>query len=369
MLSICIIIVLSSLRAHAQNLVPDSSFENNAAIPRDFSAINTSYTWNMPSHGTSDLFCVCDRKRKMISMVDVPQNPMGKQEAHSGTCYAGLFAFSHGDYREYLQTPLTRPLEKNKTYLFTLHISLADYSRTSVDQLGACFLNAKATYTSVDVITDLDPVYMPIEKEVGKDISEWHAISVTYTARGGESYILIGSFELNRIVKTRYQAPKEARSRINQSTERDAYYFIDDVSLFEMEDLPAKETDETTEDAETEEALPSDIPIVLNNVLFETNVTTLLPSSYPELDRIADYLKKHPELRVEVSGHTDNSGTEKINNQLSAGRAKSVADYLVKKNIAGERITHKGFGSTQPVAENDTEEHKKQNRRVECVLH
>jgi hypothetical protein len=74
-------------------------------------------------------------------MVNVPQNPMGYQEAHTGTCYAGIFAYSHGAYREYMQTRLSEPLEKNKTYLFSMYISLADYSRAAIEQLGVCFLS------------------------------------------------------------------------------------------------------------------------------------------------------------------------------------------------------------------------------------
>lgn len=360
------LVVMAVHFANAQNLVPDSSFENNTAVPIEFSAINTSGSWNMPSLGTTDLFCRCDRKRKKQSLVDVPQNPMGYQNAHSGTCYAGLFAFSHGDYREYLQTPLKKPLTKNKSYLFTMYISLADYSRTSIDQLGICFLRTKANYNSSDVITDLQPVYIKTEN----DVLEWRRMTAVYKAHGGEQYIVLGSFEINKIKKTKVKAPKEVRSRINQSSERDAYYFIDDVSLVELPDNPLlKANDDAKVAPESNDRIRTDTALVLKNVLFQTNETELMPSSFSELDLLANYLKKNPEIHIEIIGHTDNSGNEKVNKELSTGRAKAIAGYLLSKEINNRRITIHGYGSTRPLVANDTEEHKQQNRRVEFILH
>ena len=217
----------------SQNLIPDSSFENNRFIPTNFSEISASTTWNKPSWGTSDLFCKCATKKKIFSLVNVPENLMGYQYSHSGICYAGLFAFSHGEYREYIQTPLSTTLAKDKYYRLTMHISLSDYSRATVDQLGICFLINKVNYTNSNVITNLTPIYAKIENEIGKDTIKWHQINITYRASGGESYLLIGSFEINKIQKTKVKAPKTVKSRINQISERDAYYYIDDVSLIE----------------------------------------------------------------------------------------------------------------------------------------
>lgn len=358
--------------AAAQNLVPDSSFERNRFVPMDFSALNASHTWRMPSRGTSDLFCKCDRKTKLLndkiySDVDVPQNPMGYQQPHSGTCYAGVFLFSHGDYREYLQTPLTQPLEKNKVYLLTMYISLADYSRTAIDQLGVCFPAKKSNYISTEVITDLNPVYINIENEIGNDVQDWHRVTVIYKAGGGESYLLLGSFEINKIKKTKLKVPKGIRSRINQSTERDAYYFIDDVSLVETYSDESPEIINNAEQSPVDR-ISTDTLFVLKNVLFRTNETELLPSSFAELDLIVANLKNNLQSRVEILGHTDNSGTEKINKALSTGRAKAVAGYISSHGIDKTRIKYSGYGSSKPVATNDTEEGRQQNRRVELLI-
>jgi OmpA-OmpF porin, OOP family len=354
----------------SQNLVPDSSFENNKAIPTDFSAIGNSKTWSRPGMGTTDLFCEADRKGKKYSLVGVPQNAMGYQFAHSGICYAGFFLFSHDTYREYLQTPLVNSLEKGKTYFFSMYISLADYSRTYIEQIGFCFLSKEQHFTNGDVLDDLNPVYVDIN-EVGRDVKEWHHVTGRYKANGTEKYLIIGSFDVKKIRRTRFVFPKDLKSPIHKDSGRDAYYFVDDVSLIEWINPPVEnvKTDSLiTIGVDTLNEIPANKPLILKNVLFETNKATVLGSSFSDLDKLADYLSFNPEIKLKIVGHTDNSGNKSTNKKLSEARAKQVADYLIKRGIDKKRISNSGYGDTKPLFENDTEEHKAQNRRVEIVF-
>jgi outer membrane protein OmpA-like peptidoglycan-associated protein len=101
-------------------------------------------------------------------------------------------------------------------------------------------------------------------------------------------------------------------------------------------------------------------------VQFETNKAVLLPQSEELLNEVADALKEHAEIeRIEIEGHTDAQGSDRLNMKLSDARAKAVRDYLMKKGIEGDRMTAKGFGETKPVADNNTEEGRYKNRRVE----
>ncbi|MCW3084411.1 MAG: hypothetical protein JWP12_1777 [Bacteroidetes bacterium] len=109
-------------------------------------------------------------------------------------------------------------------------------------------------------------------------------------------------------------------------------------------------------------------PVILENVLFESNKTILLKESGTALDKLVELLQKNKSMTIEIRGHTDNTGDEKTNQKLSEARAKKVVDYLVSKKIEKERLSYKGFGSTQPVASNDNEEGKKKNRRVEFLV-
>ncbi|HEU4469836.1 MAG TPA: OmpA family protein [Flavisolibacter sp.] len=105
----------------------------------------------------------------------------------------------------------------------------------------------------------------------------------------------------------------------------------------------------------------------LNNVHFDTGKPTLRPASYKELDEIAGYMKIKEEESYEIAGHTDNVGKEEDNLKLSQQRAESVKAYLVKKGIDASRLKAKGYGASQPVADNSTAEGRQKNRRTEVV--
>jgi outer membrane protein OmpA-like peptidoglycan-associated protein len=104
---------------------------------------------------------------------------------------------------------------------------------------------------------------------------------------------------------------------------------------------------------------------VLNNIFFDVNQYELKERSATELDEVVLFLQNNPTVKVEISGHTDNSGNEQYNQQLSLKRAQSVSDYLVKKGIAAVRLQQKGYGSQKPVKDNVTEEGRQANRRIE----
>jgi OmpA-OmpF porin, OOP family len=108
--------------------------------------------------------------------------------------------------------------------------------------------------------------------------------------------------------------------------------------------------------------------VKLNNIFFDTGKATLRDESAPELDRIVSEMNNKPKLVIELGGHTDNVGSNELNQKLSQDRADSVREYLIGKGIEPDRIQSKGFGETKPVAPNDTDEGRQQNRRVEFTI-
>jgi outer membrane protein OmpA-like peptidoglycan-associated protein len=108
--------------------------------------------------------------------------------------------------------------------------------------------------------------------------------------------------------------------------------------------------------------------VVLNNILFQTGKSILTTTSYAELDRLYNILIDNPQMKIEISGHTDKTGSEPVNFKLSEARAKAVVDYLVKKGIDVSRLEFRGFGSLQPIADNATPEGRTKNRRVEFKI-
>lgn len=108
--------------------------------------------------------------------------------------------------------------------------------------------------------------------------------------------------------------------------------------------------------------------IALRNVFFETGCWQILPESEYELAKVVDLLTKNPTLKIELGGHTDNVGRPEANQRLSEQRAKAVYDHLISKGIPSDRLSYKGYGETQPVATNDTDEGRRENRRTEIKV-
>ncbi|MEP7233762.1 MAG: OmpA family protein [Ignavibacteriota bacterium] len=106
----------------------------------------------------------------------------------------------------------------------------------------------------------------------------------------------------------------------------------------------------------------------LNNLFFDFKKSTLKPESFAELDRLYELLEASPSMEVEIAGHTDDVGSEELNMKLSLDRARAVRDYLVAKNISRKRLTITGFGKSKPIASNDSEDGRQQNRRVEFTI-
>ncbi|MFO0398960.1 MAG: OmpA family protein, partial [Sphingobacteriia bacterium] len=142
---------------------------------------------------------------------------------------------------------------------------------------------------------------------------------------------------------------------------------VADGYLFSSENFPVAQASgyqEVVQDLYLEK-IRSGKRIVLRNIFFEVNQATLTPESVAELERLLRTLGENARLRVRINGHTDDQGPEDYNLKLSEERAKAVVAWLVANGVATERLAYRGYGEAQPVAENDTEAGRQQNRRTE----
>lgn len=112
------------------------------------------------------------------------------------------------------------------------------------------------------------------------------------------------------------------------------------------------------------------LPTVMNlkGVNFGNDQATLRPDAIAILDDMVANLQRYPGMKIEVAGHTDSNNTPQHNLDLSERRAKAVMDYFLSKGVAADRLTSKGFGQTQPIADNRTENGRAENRRVELRM-
>jgi len=136
--------------------------------------------------------------------------------------------------------------------------------------------------------------------------------------------------------------------------------FFLDISLRKIPDTPIA--------SNTPATLAISAPIILKNVFFDTGSANLRSESFSELGKLNQLLVDYPTMEIEISGHTDDVGSDQANQKLSEDRAHAVYDYLIGHGILKSRLAFKGFGESQPIGSNDTGEGRQENRRTEFVI-
>ncbi len=133
-------------------------------------------------------------------------------------------------------------------------------------------------------------------------------------------------------------------------------------------DKQAEEIRKDLEGAKVERVGEGIVVTFDSGLLFDFDSYSLRSTTRQHLDRLAVTLKKYDETEVKVLGHTDNKGSHKYNMKLSEQRAKAVEDYLVTQEVVSKRLDPEGLGETDPLATNETDEDRQQNRRVELTI-
>jgi OOP family OmpA-OmpF porin len=110
------------------------------------------------------------------------------------------------------------------------------------------------------------------------------------------------------------------------------------------------------------------LTVRLKNIYFDFDKTTLKKESFTELNKVVDFLKQNPSVEIEISGHTDNKGSDDYNLNLSQGRSQAVVDYVISQGIDSGRLTAHGYGESKPLDSNDNETGRANNRRVEFTV-
>ena len=108
--------------------------------------------------------------------------------------------------------------------------------------------------------------------------------------------------------------------------------------------------------------------ITLKNIFFDFDKATLKKASHFELNKVAQFMRENPTVKIRLCGHTDYKGTKEYNMTLSNDRAKAAYEYLVKKGVPTNRLEYKGFGAEQPIADNKTDAGRALNRRTEILI-
>jgi OmpA-OmpF porin, OOP family len=377
------------LLLRSQNLVLNPSFEElkepHKIQPCDYIRDSRHFT-----HAVQDWTSFFDRTTDLIirdsSMTDCPY-----PQPRSGQHYAGIIAFlprqdtgKDFDYHEYLQGSLTRALVPGRRYKVSFWVYQSDSVAVAhlrsiygnkvlvyplaVNNIGICLLtqpiNPNQDFRQQVEWLNLNPVFEA--KEILRNSKDgWRLVTGRFTATEQSRYFLLGNFreDANTSFYSRHDLSKlpdlnsNARRNALQPTMRIAYYGIDDVSI-----------EEDTLGVDMARTLEAEGRYVFKGVYFSSGSHDIQPESFDELDALAVYLREYPEKNVEIAGHTDNVGGDEPNRLLSERRARAVRLFLTEQGVDENRLTHKGYGRTKPVAGNDTAAGRSKNRRVEVVL-
>ena len=275
------------------------------------------------------------------------------------------------DYHEFMQGQLSEPLVEGVTYEIRFWINrqvevplqhLKTLPRTEFtvppvpvasNNIGIAFLRSPADpneFFDQSVRQFNIRPHFNVDTIVGDSAMTWVQVKGTFQAPFATRYFVIGNFF------------KDAQTEVNFEPSpyvvfpvRIAYYCIDEVYIGPVR-------------SDLEKTLVQTGRHTFQSVHFPNASAELQPEAFAELDDLATYLQRHPEIQAEIAGHTDNVGQASDNQLLSERRAGAVRQYLIEWGINASRITYQGYGESQPVAENSTAAGRQRNRRVECVL-
>jgi outer membrane protein OmpA-like peptidoglycan-associated protein len=344
-------------------MVKNPSFEVFVDCPKNLGNFNVDVAdWSTPTEGSTDYFNGCS------TAMGTPKNFNGSQPADFGTGYAGFYLYAPDDYREYLQGALKETLVKDKTYRISFYVSLAERSDFAIKDFGVVFskdslsIQTKKELSKNRMYQERNNEYNYVEiaySDFYSDTQDWKMVHTQFVAKGTERYILLGNFKNNS--RTRI-------FRTKKNAKQGAYYYLDMISVEALDGNTPDENTILTSESQEKSDFEINRTHVFHNVLFEFDRSQLVAAAEKELGRIFDYLKQNADLNITIKGHTDTVGSAGYNQLLSTNRARTVAEYLIDLGLARQRITWAGYGGTRPVATNDTEMGRQQNRRVEFVI-
>lgn len=362
-----LVLLTSSVITQAQNLVPNPGFEEITTCPQKASSTASEFAvpgWWSASTGTPDHFHRCSAVDS-----DVPFNWAGNSNAHSGYAYAGVHVWNKRDdqksYREYIQCVLAEPLQAGVKYRIGFYFKLSTYALYASDRIGL-LLDANPVAANHDgVIMQTPLISVASDSVLANTNGSWERAFITYTATGGERYLVIGNFFDNATTRSKrlpYRFGKSAP--LHESS----YFYIDDVSVMPLDRTPRQSTAAVEFHAAAKTGISTNTPYTLTNIQYENNSYVLKRSSHEELNKVITYLQANTDVQVRLYGHAQGAGTDEAVLELSRNRARSVAEYLIEKGIDGRRIISYGYGASRPVSLENTEVARVGNNRVEILF-
>lgn len=280
--------------------------------------------------------------------------------------HCGIRIYSTEEYLEYLQNQLREPLKAGHKYCCRVFFKLSNSSAVATDAIGFKFSNKLLKFHyRAELLPVPDIINTPNQLLMEK--KKWMQLTGLYTAKGGEEYFTFGGFKaLGAMHKLELKEGKQM-----------AYYYVDDVYVYEVADIAEcpcnaitvpdslKRTTKIKVKKERDTAYQPGKTFIIKNIYFDTDKSILLPKSFAALDSLVAIMHHYPTMEIEITGHTDNTGTPARNIPLSKNRAEAVMDYLLLYGVDPKRLSYEGYADKEPIDTNDTPEGRQNNRRVQ----
>lgn len=346
---------------HAQkittNIVPNAGFERFSGPPIGWSYKGSFFGevvkyWFSATTASPDVY-----GQGIHVPMDWAEKGFGGQKARSGKSMAGLtlFGCTNGKphCREYIEIQLSEPLVIGQAYYVEFWVTHLPKS-LQINNLGAYFSVSEIKRGTDEIL--IREAQVKAANIVAAPGGKWVKVSGQFVAKYEAEFILIGNFSDDN--STLSVAPREDSYNY-------AYYYVDDVLVKKIppfRPIPVKPDDLTKQTLEVGKT------IQLKHIYFEFDKDELMPRSYVELNKLLKVMRENPRLSIDIVGHTDALGEDAYNLDLSRRRALAVEKFLLGNKISKSRLRSHGEGESRPVAPNDTDEGRAQNRRVEFVV-
>ncbi|WP_343913415.1 OmpA family protein [Aquimarina litoralis] len=347
LLLITIAMISVTSNAIAQNLIPNPSFEEtNPSVKkmkhamRNFGILSD---WKTLTN-TPDAHHPAVSEMKFTHKAPGFLEQFGPQEPRSGEAKVGLYITSNNT-KESIVTKLKSPLKAGKYYYFHMYVSLGEGAITN-----SCTSSIGSYFTArMPRFTETSEYKLHIESsEMICDTKNWTKVCGVYKAKGTEKYISIGYFSDN----------PNGKSLRSGSTFSDAYYYIDDVELREMQDVRGVNVDAIC-----------DMALDFSDIEYLIGESEVYEEIKAALDSYLQYLKVFKFNSIKIVGHANDSEIEFENEILSSARAGFVKDYLIANGIDETLITYEGVSNTQPREEEGVDNNELgSNARVQIII-
>jgi len=360
--------------AAPSNLVLDHSFElDDVKLLKTYGQLPLMLkNWGSPNEAKADLFNTMAKATK----VAIPKNDLGTEEAFEGSGYAGFRAFTKDPKktRTYLQAKLSRKLTKDKLYCVKFNVSLSDLSKWGTNNVGMYFSDRKIQNANSNALTFIPQITEKANAPI-VTMSGWETICGTFLSTGKEEYFIIGCFgEEDNIKLEKVIKPATQEGLIMP----DAYYFIDNVEVIEIESVDGcfcGKTEDRDPDLIYSRSSAKNVDMKPSEILNSTSIwfsylSVEIPAMFEsELQEVAKLLQANPSMKIELTGHTDNdeqneTKTKKIYVGLALRRAETIKQFLIDNGVSASNISVVGKDNTLPATDKTTPMGKAQNRRV-----